>query len=46
MLALGDPADMVVGGGGVPLEDGFDRNAGLKAMENAFAGQAQAQLQA
>jgi hypothetical protein len=46
LLALGDPVDIEVGGWGVPLDDGFDRNAGLKAMENAFAGQAQAQLQA
>jgi hypothetical protein len=46
LLVLGDPVDMGAGGWGVPLDDAFDRNAGLKAMENAFAAQAQAQLQA
>ena len=47
-LAIEDCIDIEGGGGGVPLDDPFPlgRNAGLKAIENAFAGQAQAQLQA
>ena len=41
-----DCIDMADAEAGVPLDDEFDKNAGLNAMENAFAGQAQAQLHA
>jgi hypothetical protein len=46
LLVTDDCIDIDGGGEGVPLDDAFDKNAGLKAIENAFAGQAQAQLQA
>ena len=46
LLIIDDCIDIEGGGVGVPLDDVFGRNAGLKAMENAFAGQAQAQLHA
>lgn len=46
LLVTDGCVDTEGGGMGVPLDDAFDTKAGLKPMEKAFAGQAQAQLHA
>jgi hypothetical protein len=46
LVVTDDCIDMADAEAGVPLDDEFCKNAGSNAMENAFARQAQAQLQA
>jgi len=42
LLIVDDCTEIELEGAGVPLDDVLGRNAGSNAMENAFAGQAQA----